>query len=162
MFQICELPLGKGVLGISPLPGRGGTYDADLIALFQWNPSLVLSMTTKQEMEQKGAGDLGTDLSAAGVAWSHLPVPDFGAPPEETAKRWQKCALNAHHIIAKGGRVLAHCHGGCGRSGMALLRLMAEAGEEPKTALARLRVVRPCAVETDAQFNWAAAGFEHG
>ncbi len=41
---------------------------------------------------------------------------------------------------------------------MALLRLMVEAGEDPGAALSRLRAVRPCAVETAAQFDWAAAG----
>ena len=46
------------------------------------------------------------------------------------------------------GRVLIHCMGGCGRSGMAALRLMIEAGEAPGAALERLRAVRPCAVET--------------
>lgn len=162
MFQISELPLGQGLLGISPLPGRGGTYDADLITLFQWNPSLVLSMTTSQEMAQRGASELGADLSAAGVGWAHLPVPDFGAPPSETAAKWDLYAEKAHQTLAKGGRVLAHCHGGCGRSGMALLRLMTEAGEDPETALARLRTARPCAVETDGQFRWAAEGFVDG
>ena len=41
---------------------------------------------------------------------------------------------------------------------MALLRLMAEAGEDVDMALARLRSVRPCAVETTAQQAWAALG----
>jgi hypothetical protein len=41
---------------------------------------------------------------------------------------------------------------------MAVLRLMIEAGEEPQSALARLRKVRPCAVETEAQMQWALAG----
>ena len=45
--------------------------------------------------------------------------------------------------------------GGCGRSGMAVLRLMIEAGEDAETALARLRTIRPCAIETDAQMAWA-------
>jgi protein-tyrosine phosphatase len=48
--------------------------------------------------------------------------------------------------------------GGCGRSGTAALRLMVEAGENPKAALQRLRAVRPCAVETPEQFQWAAGG----
>jgi hypothetical protein len=41
---------------------------------------------------------------------------------------------------------------------MAVLRLMVECGEDPAQALARLRSVRPCAVETDAQLDWACAG----
>jgi hypothetical protein len=39
---------------------------------------------------------------------------------------------------------------------MAILRLLVEMGEQPEEALQRLRAVRPCAVETDAQFDWAA------
>jgi len=54
-----------------------------------------------------------------------------------------------------GGRVLIHCRGGCGRSGMAALRLMIESGEEAGAALSRLRALRPCAVETEAQMAWA-------
>ncbi len=56
----------------------------------------------------------------------------------------------------QGGRVLVHCMGGCGRSGMALLRLMVESGEPADRALARLRAVRPCAVETPEQLAWAS------
>ncbi len=160
MFQITELAFRNGLLGISPLPGRGGTYDADLIALFQWNPSLVLSMTTDREMARNGAEGLGSDLRIAGVTWMHLPVPDFGAPSDEIAARWHETSDLAHRVTAGGGRVLAHCYGGCGRSGMALLRLMTEAGEAPKAALTRLRSVRPCAVETEDQYHWAAAGYE--
>ena len=60
-----------------------------------------------------------------------------------------------HRALTGRGRVLIHCKGGCGRSGMVALRLMIEAGEAPDEALARLRSVRPCAVETDAQMRWA-------
>ena len=38
---------------------------------------------------------------------------------------------------------------------MVVLRLMMECGERPAAALARLRAVRPCAVETQAQMAWA-------
>ena len=40
---------------------------------------------------------------------------------------------------------------------MAVLRLMFEAGEDAQAALIRLRAVRPCAVETEAQLAWASA-----
>jgi hypothetical protein len=38
---------------------------------------------------------------------------------------------------------------------MVALRLMIECGESPPRALARLRAVRPCAVETPDQMQWA-------
>lgn len=162
MFQITELSLGNGLLGISPLPGRDGRYDADLIAVFQWNPSLVITMTTTQEMDMKGAAGLGTDLTTAGVNWVHWPVPNFGVPTQAGSAQWTDISKRAHRSLDGGGRVLMHCQVGCGRSGMALLRMMAEAGEAPEAALKRLRNVRPCAVETDDQFRWAAEGFANG
>ncbi len=61
----------------------------------------------------------------------------------------------AHADLARGGRVLAHCYGGCGRSGMVLMRLMVEAGEDADPALERLRDARPCAVEAKEQRAWA-------
>jgi len=39
---------------------------------------------------------------------------------------------------------------------MMALRLMVDAGEDPQVALTRLRETRPCAVEKEAQFIWAA------
>jgi hypothetical protein len=38
---------------------------------------------------------------------------------------------------------------------MAVLRVMIAAGEDADAALLRLRTVRPCAIETDAQMQWA-------
>ncbi|MXQ08457.1 protein phosphatase [Alphaproteobacteria bacterium GH1-50] len=156
MFRIAELPLGKGWLGISPAPGRGGAYLSDVSRIIAWGADMVLTMTTMAELKRIGAAGLGDDLAAADLQWRHLPIPDFGAPPPEVQKRWPEVSAEAHEILAAGGRVLAHCYGGCGRSGMALMRLMVEAGEDADPALARLRDVRPCAVEMPDQQAWAA------
>lgn len=155
-YRIAEVAQGDGYLGIAPMPGRGGAYAADLNAVLRWGAGMVLTMTTRDELERCGAGALGADLALAGVVWHHLPVADFGAPPPDTAALWPEVSAQAHALLAAGGRVLAHCHGGCGRSGMALLRLMVEAGEDADPALERLRDARPCAVETEGQRAWAA------
>ncbi len=155
-YRISEIACGDGWLGIGPMPGRTGAYDADVTAILRWGAGLVLTMTTGAELERSGSDRLGADLAAAEVDWRHLPIPDFGAPPPETDALWPETSRAAHALLAAGGRVFAHCYGGCGRSGMALLRLMVEAGEDLDPALERLRAVRPCAVETDAQKAWAA------
>lgn len=157
-LTINELPLRNGLIGISPMPGRDGRYAADLAAIRDWGPALVLSMVTAEELEAKGARHFGDDLNELGIGWAHLPVRDFAAPGEEIETHWFVAAERASEILDGGGRVLAHCMGGCGRSGTALLRLMVEAGEDPQAALARLRAVRPCAVEKPEQFAWAARG----
>lgn len=155
-YRIAEVSCGGGWLGIGPMPGRMGTYDADLNAILRWGAGLVLTMTTRRELERCGAEGMGTDLEAADVAWRYLPIPDFGAPPDSTAALWPEVSATAHDFLDRGGRVFAHCYGGCGRSGMALMRLMVEAGEDPGPALERLRVARPCAVEAEGQQAWAS------
>ena len=155
-WSVAELRLGNGWLGIAPIPGRTADYLVDLANLLRWNPTLVLTMTTLREMTRVGAEDLGADLAAAGIAWRHLPIADFGAPEDATNALWPETSKLAHNHLHRGGKVLAHCYGGCGRSGMALMRLMVEAGEDADPALARLRDVRPCAVEAEEQRAWAA------
>ena len=151
-LTIAELPLGRGILGICPMPGRAGFYQADLEALRHWGPALVITLTTAEELSRI-APDLPADLARLGIRWLHFPVPDYGLP----GAGWPEVSAAAHAEISLGNKVLAHCMGGCGRSGTALLRLMVEAGEAPDLALTRLRAARPCAVETEAQYAWACA-----
>jgi protein-tyrosine phosphatase len=156
-LEIAEIPALGGTLALCPMPGRTGNYAADLAAITAWQPALVLTMTSGLELASKGAGTLPADMTGAGILWSHLPVPDFGTPKPETATLWPAASSQARAILGNGGKVLVHCMGGCGRSGMAVLRLLAEGGEDPAEALVRLRAVRPCAVETKAQLRWATA-----
>ncbi|MFN4155885.1 MAG: protein-tyrosine phosphatase family protein [Paracoccaceae bacterium] len=155
-LEIAEIPALGGTLALCPMPGRMGDYAGDLESLLAWHPALVMTMTSKLELATKGAGTLPADLAAAGIDWQHLPVPDFGTPKRDTAALWPETSSRIRAILAEGGRVLVHCMGGCGRSGMAVLRLLTDAGEDPDTALTRLRAARPCAVETKAQQRWAS------
>ena len=155
-FAIHSLPVGGGELAIAPIPGRTRHYHADWLRLCDWGPSLVISMTTQAELNRQGAGSLGSDLANAGIGWLHRPVPDFGVPAADFD--WTTIRDQALDRLGRGQRVLVHCFGGCGRSGMICLRLMIAAGEDPAAALARLRRVRPCAVETAPQMAWARGG----
>lgn len=155
-FGIFAVNMDQGQVALSPIPGRSGSYENDLSTVLHWGPDMVLTMTTVAELDRMGAAGLGDDLSAAGVTWLHLPVEDFGAPGPDVRALWADVSGQAAGVLARGGKILVHCFGGCGRSGMVALRLMVEAGEPADHALARLRAVRPCAVERDAQFDWAA------
>ncbi|MEI2807482.1 protein phosphatase [Albidovulum sp.] len=156
-FGVAELAVGGGWIGLSPMPGRAGDYAGDLAAVLSWAPGMVLTMATAAELAL-GAAALPADLAAAGIAWRHLPVADFAAESVALREGWAGVSGEARGMLGAGGRVLVHCLGGCGRSGMAALRLMAECGEAPEAALARLRRARPCAIETEDQRRWAAGG----
>ncbi|NOX39180.1 MAG: protein phosphatase [Alphaproteobacteria bacterium] len=154
-FRIETIALDNGAhLGISPLPGRGGAGLVDLAQIARWEADVVVSMTETLEMARHNMADLGGLLAQFDIAWAHFPIRDFGTPDYEA--RWQVLSPRLHKTLDKQGRVLAHCYGGHGRSGMVLLRLMVERGIPANLALKQLRAARPGAVETDAQFNWAA------
>lgn len=146
---VAALPVAGGTLALSPLPAGPQGWDA----LAAFNPALVVTLTEAAEMQALGAADLPDRLARAGTPWLHWPVADFGVPGAGA----DRTALIARilSVLAPGGRVLIHCRGGCGRSGMVALAVMIAAGEDPAAALARLRAARPCAIETDAQMAWA-------
>ncbi len=156
-FVIHALPVAGGILAIAPLPGRTGEYASDLQHIRDWKPALVVSMTTQLEMVEAGAEDLGAHLQDAGTRWVHLPIADYSAPNQDHAKSWQETSQTAIAALQGGGRVLIHCRMGRGRSGMAALRLMIDAGEKPNDGLLRIRSVHPAAIETQAQLDWAVS-----
>ncbi|MEL0437273.1 protein-tyrosine phosphatase family protein [Phycobacter sp. K97] len=161
-FTIFAVSVANGILAICPLPGASGDYAGDMGLIHDWQPGLVISMTTEAEHVAVGAATLGVDFQSMGSRWAHLPVADFGVPGGSTDAAWRRVSASARQALEGGGRVLVHCRGGCGRSGMAALRLMIECGETPERALKRLRLARPCAVETDDQLVWARAGLADG
>lgn len=155
-YRFDSLPLGRGQIGIGPLPGRGGDLAGDLAQVAGFEPALVISVTGTDEMRDMGAQHLPDLLARAGIDWAHFPITDFGLPDAPTDARWQDISDQARGVLDKGGKVFVHCKAGLGRSGMVALRLMIENGEAPDVALARLRAARPGTVETPAQEGWAA------
>jgi protein-tyrosine phosphatase len=145
MFSISEIDVGGGVLGLCPLPQAG-----DVVALQNWRADLVLSLVEVQEFTALSP-DLSAALAVAGIDQRLFPIADFGVPVDG----WAAVSADLHAALAQGARIVVHCRGGCGRTGMIAMRLMVELGEAPEAALARLRLIRPYAVETDAQGIWA-------
>lgn len=158
-FSIASVAIvSGGCLGIAPLPGGSGPLEADLRTIYAWAPDLVVSLTGQAEMDAVGVGTLGQTLADRRLPWVQMPIVDFGTPDEQGRKIWPDLGKRIHAILDGDGRVLIHCKGGRGRSGMLLLRVLIERGEDPQAALQRLRAVRPGAVETEEQFFWAERG----
>jgi protein-tyrosine phosphatase len=158
-FAIHEVTLTNGGrIGITRMPGRGGDLAGDVARIAAWPAAFVVSMTEMDEMAARGVAGLGEALANAGIAWRHFPIRDFGAP-DGFETRWPALSAELHAALDQGRRILVHCAGGCGRSGMVAMRLLCERGMEPEAALVQVRAARPCAVEQEAQRAWAAAGF---
>ncbi|WP_113912084.1 protein-tyrosine phosphatase family protein [Roseovarius dicentrarchi] len=155
---IQALPVSRGILAIAPMPGSGDDYADDLAHLKDWQPAMVVTMTTAAEMAAAGIATLGRDIAFMGTRWVHVPTPDYGVPDVGAMGQWTAAEAAALAALRGGGRIVVHCRQGGGRAGMAALRLMIAAGEAPEAATVRLRAQVPGAVETSAQMRWAMRG----
>jgi hypothetical protein len=159
-FSIATIALVDGArIGICRMPGRSGDLASDVVRIAQWGAACVVSMTETDEMVAKGAAGLSAVLLAHNLDWRHFPIRDFGAP-EADDRRWLPLSAELHQYLDRDEGVLLHCMGGLGRSGMVAMRLMVERGIAAQAALEAVRQVRPGAVETDAQAQWAATGID--
>ena len=154
-FEVFEISVGPALLGISRLPGLQGNFLADIEKIFNWKPATIISLTEQKELEYLGASDFISFIEKEKIPLLHFPIKDFGIVDQQRKFLWEPISKNMLQKVNNGDRILIHCRGGCGRSGMIVLRIMIEFGEDPEEALERLRKIRPCAVETEGQENWA-------
>lgn len=155
---IHALGVAGGSLAISQMPGKRGDYAGDLAFVRDWKPSIVISAVSRAELVEASAETFQSDIQESGSRWVHLPIVDYGLPDDSVLDIWDGVCADVLRVLRGQGRVLIHCKGGCGRSGMLALRVMVAAGEDAVDALFRLRKIRPCAVETEAQLRWAVTG----
>ena len=147
-FAIYELDgFGAGILALCRQPNQAEDFNS----IANWQPSVVVTHTQEEEFPEIKPS-LPMHFLQADYDWLHLPIVDFGSPYTQD---WGQALDDLLTTLNAGGRILAHCKGGQGRSGMLLLKLLVAQGEDPKDALSRIRSVRPNAVETDEQYNWA-------
>ena len=150
-FQIHDVAgFAKGVLGICKQPDA----DADFAAIEAWKPAVVVTLTEEAEFPDMGK-PLPVRFLETDYDWLHLPITDLGVPDAKDRDLWFETLEALQTVLNKNGKVLVHCKGGKGRSGMVLLKLLTLQGEDGDAALQRIRAIRAGAVETDAQLTWA-------
>jgi ADP-ribosylglycohydrolase/protein-tyrosine phosphatase len=160
-LRIVALPCGGGVIGMTFCPGkRGGSHHgqawerdlrADVAALVAWRPSVVVTLMETPEFEYLGVPDLGAAIKGAGLSWMHLPIRDVSIPGEAFERRWVYFGHRLRGLLIRGERVVLHCRGGLGRTGLIAARLLVESGTTPEQAIEQVRAARPGAIETGAQ-----------
>jgi ADP-ribosyl-[dinitrogen reductase] hydrolase len=69
-------------------------------------------------------------------------------PDQKFEQAWESAGKTLRSMLRNGLDVLVHCRGGLGRAGTIAARLLVELGVETLTAIAKVREVRPGAIET--------------
>jgi ADP-ribosyl-[dinitrogen reductase] hydrolase len=157
------LPGTNGLLGLTICPGKrqphaaSGAWERDLEAdlgvIAAWGAAAIVNLVEEQEMRALGVADTAQRLPE-GIDYYQLPIPDAGIPDAGWELAWQRVGPALRAGIAAGGRVLVHCKGGLGRTGLLAARILVEFGVPPADAVARVRAARPGAIETDEQLAY--------
>jgi protein-tyrosine phosphatase len=160
-IDVAEVSAGGGQIGMTLCPGRrdrlslDGPWDrdldADLQAIAQWNPSLIVTLVEETEFALLSVPAFASVMAQKGLPWRHVPILDAGVPDAEFERTWTSVGEEARQALRDGGRVLLHCRAGLGRTGMIAARLLVELGDTPADAIAKVRAARSGTIETPAQ-----------
>lgn len=156
------VPGTGGVIGMTLCPGKKGPstrsrllwdrdLDADLERIRRWGAEVVVTLMEQHELDALQVGHMGEAVLATGLEWFHLPIVDGQAPDGSFEARWNQSGPQLRAILADGGRVLLHCRGGLGRTGVVAARLLMEFGVPVEDAVRIVREARRGTIETSVQ-----------
>ena len=162
-----DAPCGV-VIGMTLCPGKIGpgnrhpwvrNLEHDLQALDAWGTRCLITLMELHELIDYQAQDLGERARAryGEAGWLHLPIMDCSTPDAVWEAQWQIWRDPLYDRLDRGERIVIHCLGGLGRTGLAACRILVERGMPPQQALKEVRAARPGAVETTGQERYVLA-----
>ncbi len=150
-----------GQIGLTLCPGKvqrgalSGEWSRDLAAdletIRRWGATTILNLLEDHELQALQVADIGRMVASYGLHYERFPIPDGGVPPTDSEAEWQAISRRLRRRLEEGERILVHCKGGLGRTGMMAARLLVELGADPETAIRQVRRARPGAIETREQ-----------
>jgi ADP-ribosyl-[dinitrogen reductase] hydrolase len=155
-LQIAAVAAGAGFgrVGITLCPGKcdghamSGEWERDLAvdldAVRDWGAAAVITLVEPKELTLLKVERLGEEVLRRNIV-------DASIPNQRFEQQWDVAGAEVRALLRGGHDVLVHCRGGLGRAGMIAARLLVELGMDPAEAIARVRAVRPGAIETREQ-----------
>ena len=153
--------LHGGAIGMSQCPGRSSLditgkrwqndLDTDIQAIKDAGFSTVISLLSHQELTHHGAGEIEKKLLEVGINWLQFSIDDYDIPHAITNHAWQSPLPRLLAQLKSGKKILIHCAGGRGRTGMMSASLLNAMGIDPNDSISIVRKARPGAIETKEQ-----------
>lgn len=148
----------RGRIGITLCPGKKDPsrnwdrdLDIDLAAIRDWGAEVVATLVEQHELALLHVLSLPDAVARHGMKWVHLPIRDVSVPDRRFEETWLSVGPDLRKRVRSGGKILLHCRGGLGRSGMIAARMLVEFGMNAQNAIDAVRRARPGAIETREQ-----------
>jgi len=123
----------------------------DIASIRAWGASTLLTLMESEEMQLLGVETIGEVAKNASLHWYQLPIIDGSIPDNRFDTVWPHIGKTILDELLSGEKIVVHCRGGLGRTGMIVSALLIETGYVPSNALAAVRSARPGTVETAKQ-----------
>ena len=168
-FALAIVGAGRrgGQVAMSCCPGRAGPVllpnsgqrflERDVATIARWGAQALVTLLDERELGRLRLAGLPTLLSAAGVAWHHVPMHAQSDPDERFEQAWARFAPGLRTVLLHGGKLAIHCRDGMSRTGVVTARLLVEIGCPTQDALNRVRAARPGCVSHPAQERYLRA-----
>lgn len=140
-----ELPAGlrwvlPDTLGGMGWPGVGRPQEVELQAMANGGVTHLVTLT-RTALPTPRPPDFG-------IEGHHFPIQDMGVPTMRAALR---IASRVHEWVDGGGKVVVHCRGGMGRTGLVLAMTLVHMGRSAEEAIREIRAVNRHYIQTAGQ-----------
>lgn len=140
-------------LAIMPCPEGGAELESEIEALQSNGVDMLVSLLMPEEEPLLNVEAEATLCQQKGLRFISFPIPDFDIPT--SFQEVNQLVDQLQDALLAGRKVVIHCRGGIGRSGMVAACLLIKQGISVSDSLAALRTARRCAVPaTRAQADW--------
>lgn len=153
-----DVPGMPGSFGMTFCPGKksdsiyGGNWDRDLdkdlAVIRDSGAGAVLTLLEDHEFVLLGVPQFPAVMQTQPFQWHYLQIRDSDVPDDRFEAYWPAVRAQLADVLKNGEMVVVHCRGGLGRTGLVVARFLVEEGMAPDDAIARVRAVRPGAIET--------------
>ena len=123
----------------------------DVRQIMAWGAASVLTLMEDDELAALGVDHLQACVKSMGMQWHFAPIRDLSAPGKEFEQAWTATGTTIRRQLAEGKKILVHCRGGLGRTGMIVARILMDFGLSTQEAITRVRQIRPGAIQTREQ-----------
>jgi ADP-ribosyl-[dinitrogen reductase] hydrolase len=159
----------SGRLGLTFAPGKrisstisrvtwDRDLDIDLQALrTEFGTDVLVPLIEDHEFVLLGIPELVPRAEALGMRVRRFSIVDVSVPVPDQDVAFRALIDDLHALLIGGQNVTVHCRGGLGRTGLVAASVLVRHGVEAVDAVARVRAVRPGAIETRAQERYVEA-----
>lgn len=157
-----------GLIGMTFCPGKiqsnamsGGDWnrnlEKDVEAIAAWGVTVALCLLEDHEIQELQVNRMH-DVIGSRMRYFRMPIVDGGIPDQHAEGLWHNIGTALRTELARGGKIVIFCKGGLGRTGTIAAKLLIELGEDPESAMVRVRKARTGAIETRLQSDYLRSG----